>query len=162
MTEPSRLFPARVVLFALVVVVCDQARLEPDRWWRSSRDVALLGLTPEQSMAVERVYEDGLIARNRAGEEVIYLDEQLKYLRQWNGSDEELRRLTRELANARAAECELFRQMLQRISEPLSARQREELARLVRQQRVMESTCLAVNDPSGPTSAQSDPMRRER
>ena len=126
------------------LVVWDQARLEPDRWWWSPRVVAFLGVTPEQSMAVERLYEQGATTRNRAAEEVNYLDEELKYSKQWNGSDDELRRLTEELARARAAECELRRQMLERIIEPLSARQREQLTGLVRQNRVMESTCPIV------------------
>jgi hypothetical protein len=142
-----------------VVVVSDQAHLEHDRWWRSPRVVALLQLTPEQSMAVEQLYEEGLPARNRAAEEVTYLDEELTYSKQWNGSDDELRRLTEELATARVAECDLRLEMLERIIAPLSARQREQLTGLVRQNRVMESTCSTVSARRELISVQAGTMR---
>lgn len=110
-------------------------------------------------MAVEQLYGEGLPARNRAAEEVNYLDEELKYSKQWNGSDDELRRLTEELARARVAECELRLQMLQRIIEPLSVRQREQLTGLVRQNRIMESTCPTVSAGRELISAQAGSMR---
>jgi hypothetical protein len=140
-------------------MVSDQARLEHDRWWRAPRVVALLQLTREQVMAVEQLYEADLPTRNRAGEEVTYLDEELKYSKQWNGSDEELLRLTQELARARVAECALRLQMLERIIEPLSAGQREQLTDLVRQNRVMESTCPTVTARRELISVQAGSMR---
>jgi hypothetical protein len=149
---------ARGLVLAAVVVL-DQARLEHDRWWRSPRVVALLRLAPEQSMAVEQLYEEGLPARNHAAENVIYLEEELKYSKQWNGSDDELRRLTEELARARVAECELRLQMLERIIEPLAPPQREQLAGLVRQNRVMESTCSTIGDRRELISVQAGSMR---
>ena len=112
-------------------------------------------------MAVERLYQEALPARNRASEEVTYLDEELKYSKQWNGSDDELRRLTEELARARITECELRRQMLERIIEPLSEKQREQLSDLVRHNRVMESTCLTTSGPDDHASVRSDSILRE-
>ena len=153
--------PSRALILA-VLVVCAQARLEPVRWWWSPRDATLVGLTPQQAMAVERLYQEDLPARNRASQEVTYLEEELKYSRQWDASDDELIRLTEELANARLVDCELRLQMLQRMSELLSARQREQLTGLVSQNRFMESTCPTTSGPHDRASARSDSIQRER
>jgi hypothetical protein len=152
--------PARALILALLVV-CAQARLEPVRWWWSPSDAALVGLTPQQAMAVERLYQEDLSARNRASQEVTYLEEELKYSRQWDAADDERQRLTEELAKARVVDCGLRRRMLQRMSDLLSARQREQLTGLVSQNRFMESTCLTTSGPHDRASARSDSILRE-
>jgi len=54
-------------------VIGAQPQLDRARWWWSPTVAPFLGLTPEQSMIIERVYNDGLPAQMRAGAEIASL-----------------------------------------------------------------------------------------
>jgi hypothetical protein len=138
---------ARLFLF-LVFVIPAQPHLESARWWWSPPIVALLGMTPEQSIAVEMVYEDGLPARMRASERSAALEDQIRDVDRWASSDDEFYSvtadLTRKLGEARTIECDLRRQTLNSTNRALTPDQRQRLAGLIRRKRVMESTCQAA------------------
>ena len=149
--------PSRMsALIVAVLVVCAQTRLEPVRWWRSPRDAELVGLTPQQAMAIERLYQNDLPARNRASQEMTYLEGELTYSRQWDTANNRVRSLTEQLGRARLVDCLLRDHLLQRIDQLLSPRQREQLTGLVSQNRFMESTCSTVSHLRPQTSARSD------
>ena len=152
--------PVRTLILALLVV-CAEARLDPVRWWWSPGDAALVGLTPQQAMAVERLYQEDLPARNRASQEVTYLEDELKYSRQWDAADVSGNVLPRNLRRLGFVDCELRRRMLQRMSELLSEKQREHLSDLVRHNRVMESTCPMTSGPDDHASVKSDSIVRD-
>ena len=120
------------------VLVSAPARLEPARWWWSPSIVSALAVTPEQSRAIERLYEDGLPARRSATEDVIGLTEKVaRHLRDW-AYDDELLKLTGQLVTARRDECDLRRRLLVLSAGPLSHGQREKLMQLIRDRQVAE------------------------
>jgi hypothetical protein len=142
--QRQKYLAARIFLL-LVLVIPAQSHLESARWWWSPTIVAALGMTPEQSMAVEMLCEDGLPARMRAREQFAVLEEQIRDVDRWAKSDDEFYSvtadLTRKLADVRTIECDLRRKMLDSTSQVLAPEQRQRLAGLIRQRRVMESTC---------------------
>jgi Spy/CpxP family protein refolding chaperone len=134
--------PARIFLF-LVIVIAAQPHLEPARWWWSPTIAPLLGLTPEQSTRIERLYQDGLPRQMRTVQEIAYLVEQITELNGSDTSHDEVIALAKQLAQARSVECQIRSRMLDLTGRALRPGQREKLARLIRQKRVMESTCVA-------------------
>jgi len=49
------------VVAAVALVVCTPTQIDSARWWRSPRFVAQLGLSAEQSQAIERIFRDSRI-----------------------------------------------------------------------------------------------------
>ena len=130
--------PARRGIFILargfvlaVVVAGTQVHLASARWWWSPTVVSALGITPEQSVAIERLSEDNLPARVHAGEEVIDLTARVGTLIRSDVYDDELLRLTEQLLKAYSVQWELHRQMLAPTTRALSPQQREKLTRLI-------------------------------
>ena len=97
-----------------------------------------IGITSQQSTAIEQLYEDSLPAQRHAGENVVELTAQVATRVRLGEYDDELLRLTAELVKARWIQCELRRQMLERASGPLSPQQRTKLARFIAEKGVME------------------------
>lgn len=121
----------------VTIVAATEARLEPVRWWSSPRVVSAIGITPQQAVAIERLYEDSLPAWRNAGEDVVNLTERVaRLVRAGKYHDEPLLHLTSELVQARSIQCELHRQMLERTTRPLWPEQRTRLARFMAQKGV--------------------------
>lgn len=140
LNRPHQKATHRRVCAALVafLLVCSPAQLEPVRWWWSASIVSTLGVTPEQSSTIERLYEAGLSARRSASEDVINLTEKVARRLRDGVYDGELLKLTSQLANARRNECEQRRGSLALSAKPLSAGQRERLTQLIRNGGVAE------------------------
>ena len=130
------IFTRGVVL--VTIIAGTQVPLESVRWWLSPAFVSAIGITPQQSRAIEQLYEDGLPAQRQAGEDVVALTARVARLVRFGAYDDELLHLTGELVKARSTQCELRRQMLRRSDRPLSPPQRQRLARFIAERRVME------------------------
>ena len=121
-----------------MIVAFTQAHLVSARWWSSPTVVSALGITPDQSVTIERLSEDRLPARRNAGEEVIGLTARVAELIRADVYDDQLLHVTEQLLKARSVQWELHRQMLERTARALSPQQRKTLTRLVAERRVME------------------------
>lgn len=123
----------------VTIVAGSQVRLEPVRWWSSPRVVSAIGITPQQAVAIERLYEDSLPAWRNAGEDVVDLTERVaRLVRAGRYDDEGLLHLTGALVQARSVQYQLHRQMLERTARPLWPEQRATLARFMAEQRTPE------------------------
>jgi Spy/CpxP family protein refolding chaperone len=124
-------------LVFVLVLAGTEARLECVRWWSSPTVVSALGLTAEQTVAIERLYQDSLPARRHASEELCGLTGQIASRIEAGEYDDESLHLTERLAKAQSAQRDARRQMLELAARALSPEQRETLSRLVGEKRVM-------------------------
>lgn len=123
----------------VTVIAGSQAHLEPLRWWSSPKVVSAIGITPQQAIAIERLYEDSLPAWRHAGEDVVNLTGRVaRLVRAGKYHDDALLRLTSELVRARSVQYELHRHMLERTALPLWPEQRARLVRIMAEKRVLE------------------------
>ena len=126
----------RGLLFT-VVLVGTEARLESVRWWCSPTVVSALRLTAEQSAAIDRLYQDSLLAQRHGSEDVFGLTGQIAKRMEAGDYDDDTLRLTERLAKAQSAQREVRRQMLELAVGALSPQQRETLSRLVGEKHVV-------------------------
>jgi hypothetical protein len=121
-----------------VVVIAAEAGLEPVRWWWSPPIALALAITPRQSAALDRLYEESLLPGQHASEAIMGLtDEIAKRLRD-GLYDEELLHDTERLVGARLKQCELRRHALKRAVQVLTPNQRVKLTRLIAEKRIVE------------------------
>src|SRR4029077_9604536 len=81
----------------LLLLAATQVHLRSVRWWWSPTVVAAIGIPPEQSAAIEGVYEDSLPAQQHASEDVIDATARVADLIRAQVFDDELLRLTEKL-----------------------------------------------------------------
>ena len=126
----------RVLLGVLIVIA--QVRLEPSRWWRSPPIIGALQMTPEQSRAAQRVYEESQEARTRTAQEVMELTAHIIQLLRAGQYEGELLQLTERLARAQTSQCEMRRQLFVHTADALTPAQRRRLRDLVGEERLAE------------------------
>lgn len=139
-TGRDRACVPRFACGALVVgiVVCAPVHLEPVWWWRSPEVVSALAVTTDQSLAVERLYEDRLPSMRSVSEKVMGVTAAVAS-RLSNGEyDDELLALTGNLITLRRDQCEQRRQLLRLSTALLTPGQREKLLILIRAHKVVE------------------------
>jgi len=105
--------------------------------------VSALGVTPQQSTAIEPVYRTRLHAARRASAATIGTTEQVAARFRDGAYDDELLDVTSQLVSARREQCERRREMLTLSAAALSPDQREALLRMIQARRIME-----CGDPS--------------
>ena len=123
----------------VAIITCSQVRLEPVRWWSSPRVASAIGITPQQAIEIEQLYEHSLPAWRNAGEDIVDLTERVtRLVRAGRYDDDGPLHLTGALVHARSVQYQLHRQMLERTARPLWPEQRTTLARFMAEQLVPE------------------------
>ena len=122
----------------LLIFASTQVRLQSVRWWWSPTVVAVLGITPEQSAAIERSYENSLPAQRHASEEVIDTTGRIVDLIRAQVYDEQLLHMTEKLVNAYSSQDEVQQKMREGAAHALTREQRQKLIRLIAQKLVLE------------------------
>jgi Spy/CpxP family protein refolding chaperone len=122
----------------LVIFASTQVHLQSVRWWWSPTVVAVLRITPEQSAAIERAYEDSLPAQRHASEDVIDTTGRVVDLIRAAVYDDQLLHMTEKLVNAYSSQDEVQQKMRERAAHALTLEQRQKLIRLIAQKRVLE------------------------
>jgi LTXXQ motif family protein len=118
------------VLVCIAVVVATRVQAESVRWWWSPAIAAALALTPDQTLALERVYEESLSSRQVASEDVIGLTADIERRLRAERYDDELLHATERLAERRLEECDLRHHTFELAMQVLTPHQQDQLARL--------------------------------
>jgi hypothetical protein len=135
--RPRKAVSTHVALCAALVLFASSP-VEPVRWWRCAPLVAALRVTPDQRRAIERVYETRLPQMTDASVDVIQLTDRVAEKLREDQYDEELLVLTDRLVHARRTQVDWRDQMLALSANTLSIDQRDLLARLIRERRIMD------------------------
>lgn len=120
-----------LVLAALTVML--QARVESTRWWWTPDAVAALRLTPDQSRALDRLYEGTLPERRRLAERIVALADRVQQLNDSDAADTDLMPATERLVHAQEQRCELRVGFVAGAERILSPAQRRTFHRLLAQ-----------------------------
>jgi hypothetical protein len=121
---------ARAALIVVIMVAWVPADLEPVRWWMSKQRSTAVGLTLEQVMMLDRLYEGDLAARRRLSAKTADVMVRISGSLHDGDYDGALLHLTEELAQAYTNERILRRQMLERTVGMLTPDQKPRVIRL--------------------------------
>jgi hypothetical protein len=106
----------------------NEKTLSTERWWLSIDMASTVGITAQQSDALDGLYETSLSARARTTEHVVELTEELVQLAR-DGDEQRLPAVMKELAKARFEERDLQRRLVNGTIQLLTPLQRELLNR---------------------------------
>ena len=126
------------MLVCAVVVIGTQTRLESGRWWWSPATVSALGLTQEQSVELEGLYQQSLPTWEHAGEDVVGLTDNIETRISDELYDDALLHLTEKLAEVRHKQDKLRRAGIELAVHVLTPPQRDKLTRLIVEKRIIE------------------------
>jgi hypothetical protein len=122
----------------LLLVTCTTTSIDSARWWHSPRAIAAMGLSTDQTRAIDDIFSSMLAARIVQAGKARAAKARLDRLFDADVSDAEFEVAAAEAADAEAGRRRLRTLMLYRIFRVLSSEQRSQIAALGRSYEPLE------------------------